>query len=110
VTRSVVSPKRAAELLFTGDFISADTALAWGIVNRYLSLARDRINLFGSLSLFFLFSRSYSTHRVVPREKLDEAAEALARASSRGSWESKAAGKRTFYETLHLPAGTDKSL
>src|SRR3954470_15003226 len=29
-----VSRKRAAEMLFTGDFIDAKTALAWGLVNR----------------------------------------------------------------------------
>jgi len=33
LTRNV-SRKRAAEMLFTGDFIDADTALDWGLVNR----------------------------------------------------------------------------
>lgn len=33
LTRSI-SPKHAAEMLFTGDFIDADTALDWGLINR----------------------------------------------------------------------------
>ena len=68
-----VSRKRALELLFTGEPIDAATALAWGLVNR-----------------------------VVPAERLVEETEALARAASRGSVESKALGKRTFYETVDL--------
>jgi enoyl-CoA hydratase/carnithine racemase len=68
-----VGRKRALEMLFTGDPIDARTALAWGLVNR-----------------------------VVPRERLVEETEALARAASRGSAEAKGIGKRTFYETLDL--------
>jgi enoyl-CoA hydratase/carnithine racemase len=72
VTRAV-GPKRALEMLFTGDPIDARTALAWGLVNR-----------------------------VVPRERLDEETQALARAASRGSTASKATGKRAFYATVDL--------
>jgi enoyl-CoA hydratase/carnithine racemase len=36
-----VSRKRAAEMLFTGDFIDAATAAQWGLVNRVV--ARDRL-------------------------------------------------------------------
>ena len=35
-----VSRKRAAEMLFTGDFIDARTALDWGLVNRVVPAAR----------------------------------------------------------------------
>ena len=72
VTRTM-APKRALEMLLTGDPIDARTALAWGLVNR-----------------------------VVPRERLDEETWALARAASRGSTASKATGKRAFYATLDL--------
>jgi enoyl-CoA hydratase/carnithine racemase len=72
VARSM-GPKRALEMLFTGDPIDARTALAWGLVNR-----------------------------VVPRERLDEETHALARAASRGSTASKALGKRAFYATADL--------
>jgi enoyl-CoA hydratase/carnithine racemase len=37
-----VSRKRAFEMLFTGDFIDASTALAWGLVNRVV--APDRLD------------------------------------------------------------------
>jgi enoyl-CoA hydratase/carnithine racemase len=68
-----VGPKRALEMLFTGDPIDAPTALAWGLVNR-----------------------------VVPAARLVEETEALARAASRGSTASKALGKRAFYDTAGL--------
>ena len=68
-----VGRKRALEMLFTGDTIDAATALAWGLVNR-----------------------------VVPSARLDQETEALARAASRGSLASKAAGKRAFYDTIDL--------
>jgi len=68
-----VGRKRALEMLFTGDPIDAGTALAWGLVNR-----------------------------VVPRERLDEESEALARAASRGSLAAKALGKRAFYDTIDV--------
>jgi enoyl-CoA hydratase/carnithine racemase len=69
----VMTRKRAAELLFTGDDIDAATALAWGLVNR-----------------------------VVPAADVLDEAKALARRASRGSAASKALGKRLFYETLEL--------
>jgi enoyl-CoA hydratase/carnithine racemase len=68
-----IGRKRALEMLFTGDPIDARTALGWGLVNR-----------------------------VVPRERLREETEALARAASRGSTASKATGKRAFYATVDL--------
>jgi enoyl-CoA hydratase/carnithine racemase len=68
-----IAPKRALEMLFTGDAIDARTALAWGLVNR-----------------------------VVPAADLVRATEALARAASRGSVAAKAAGKRAFYDTVAL--------
>jgi enoyl-CoA hydratase/carnithine racemase len=69
----VLTPKRALELLFTGDAIDAPTALAWGLVNR-----------------------------VVPAERVLDEAKALARRASRGSATAKALGKRLFYETVGL--------
>jgi enoyl-CoA hydratase/carnithine racemase len=69
----LLAPKRALELLFTGDEIDAATALAWGLVNR-----------------------------VVPAAEVASEAKALARRASRGSWTSKALGKRMFYETVDL--------
>src|SRR6185369_14736054 len=66
----VLTPKRALELLFTGDPIDAPTALAWGLVNR-----------------------------VVPADRVLDEAKALARRASRGSATAKALGKRLFYET-----------
>jgi len=66
-----VGPKRALEMLFTGDAIDARTALAWGLVNR-----------------------------VVPASELEAETARLARAASRGSTASKAIGKRAFYDTI----------
>ncbi len=68
-----VGRKRALEMLFTGDPIDAETALAWGLVNRG-----------------------------VPPERLDAETEALALAASRGSPAAKAVGKRAFYDTADL--------
>jgi len=68
-----IGHKRALELLFTGDPIDAQTALAWGLVNR-----------------------------VVPAESLATETMRLARAASRGSRESKAIGKRAYYDTIDL--------
>jgi enoyl-CoA hydratase/carnithine racemase len=68
-----IGHKRALELLFTGDPIDAQTALAWGLVNR-----------------------------VVPAESLVEETARLARAASRGSRTSKAIGKRAYYDTIDL--------
>ena len=63
--------KRAAEMLFTGDFIDAETALEWGLVNR-----------------------------VVAPEQLSEAAHALAANLTSKPRESLATGKALFYRQL----------
>jgi enoyl-CoA hydratase/carnithine racemase len=68
-----LGPKRALELLFTGEPIDARTALAWGLVNR-----------------------------VVAADRLADETARLARAASRGSRASKAIGKRAFYDTIDL--------
>jgi enoyl-CoA hydratase/carnithine racemase len=68
-----VAPKRAAEMLYTGEPIDAGTALQWGLVNR-----------------------------VVPADRLVAETEALARAASRGSTASKAAGKAALWATIDL--------
>jgi len=68
-----IGHKRALELLFTGEPIDAQTALAWGLVNR-----------------------------VVPAEALVEETARLSRAASRGSRTSKAIGKRAYYDTIDL--------
>jgi enoyl-CoA hydratase/carnithine racemase len=68
-----VGRKRAMEMLLTGAPIDAQTALAWGLVNR-----------------------------VVPAESLATETVRLARAASRGSRESKAIGKRAYYDTIDL--------
>jgi enoyl-CoA hydratase/carnithine racemase len=68
-----IAPKRALEMLFTGEPIDARTALAWGLVNR-----------------------------VVPAADLARETDALARAASRGSTASKALGKRAFHATAGL--------
>jgi enoyl-CoA hydratase/carnithine racemase len=68
-----IGHKRALELLFTGEPIDAQTALAWGLVNR-----------------------------VVPAEALAEETARLSRAASRGSRTSKAIGKRAYYDTIDL--------
>ena len=66
-----ISRKRAFEMLFTGDFIDAQTALAWGLVNR-----------------------------VVPRDALDAATRALAETLIEKPARVVALGKRFFYEQL----------
>jgi enoyl-CoA hydratase/carnithine racemase len=71
-----IGHKRALELLFTGDSIDAQTALAWGLVNR-----------------------------VVRAASLAEETARLARAASRGSRESKSIGKRDYYDTIDLSLG-----
>ncbi len=68
-----IGARRALELAMTGDAIDARTALAWGLVNR-----------------------------VVPRADLVAESHKLARAASRGSLDSKAIGKRTFYRQIEL--------
>jgi enoyl-CoA hydratase/carnithine racemase len=64
---------RALELALTGEPIDAQTALAWGLVNR-----------------------------VVPADRVTAEAESLARAAGRGSVDQKAVGKRLFHETFDL--------
>lgn len=69
-----IAPKRAFEMLFTGEFIDAATALAWGLVNR-----------------------------VVPPAELDPAVGALAQALLAKPRRVVAAGKRLFYRQLAEP-------
>jgi enoyl-CoA hydratase/carnithine racemase len=68
-----IGPKRALEMLYTGEPIDARTALAWGLVNR-----------------------------VVPADSLAAETARLARAASRGSLASKAIGKLAYHETVDL--------
>jgi enoyl-CoA hydratase/carnithine racemase len=68
-----VGRKRAAELALTGDTISAEQALDWGLVNQ-----------------------------VVPDDELDAAVHELLGRATRGSRSSKALGKTTLYEQLSL--------
>ena len=69
-----VGRKRAMEMLLTGDPIDAPTALDWGLVNR-----------------------------VVPADRLDEEAAALAGRVATASRATVAIGKRAFGENLDLP-------
>lgn len=71
-----IGPKRALEMLFTGDMIDAATALQWGLVNQ-----------------------------VVPPEQLDDAVAGLAAKIAEASAMVLALGKRTFYEQRELPQG-----
>lgn len=75
-----VSDKRAFEMLMTGDFIDADTALRYGLVNR-----------------------------VVAADELDKAVTDLARRIADKSAVAVATGKRLFYRqrALHLSAAYD---
>jgi enoyl-CoA hydratase/carnithine racemase len=66
-----ISRKRAFEMLFTGEFVDAPTAQAWGLVNR-----------------------------VVPRDALDDATRALAQTLIEKPAPVVALGKRFFYEQL----------
>jgi enoyl-CoA hydratase/carnithine racemase len=68
-----VGRKRALELAFTGDPISAATAAEWGLVNR-----------------------------AVPDDELDAAVDDLMRRATRGSAASKALGKRAFYAQVEM--------
>ena len=68
-----VGPKRALEMLLTGDMIDASTALEWGLVNR-----------------------------VVEPDQLDDAVAALAARIAQASSMVLALGKRTFYEQREL--------
>lgn len=65
--------KRALEMAFTGDTIDADTAAAWGLINRS-----------------------------VPDEELHAVTLDLLQRATRGSILSKALGKRLFYEQIDL--------
>ncbi|MHA1570947.1 MAG: enoyl-CoA hydratase [Alphaproteobacteria bacterium] len=69
-----IKRKQAFEMLFTGEFIDASTALAWGLVNR-----------------------------VVPADRLDAAVDELAASIKSKSRVSVASGKRMFYEQLNMP-------
>ncbi|MEO5764906.1 MAG: enoyl-CoA hydratase [Casimicrobiaceae bacterium] len=69
-----VAQKRAFEMLFTGEFIDAPTARAWGLVNR-----------------------------VVPAVELDAATESLAAAILSKPRDVVAAGKAFFYRQLEAP-------
>jgi len=68
-----VSRKHALELGLTGDPIDADTALAWGLVNR-----------------------------VVPDDELDTAVAELLGRATRGSAASRAIGKQAFYAQIGM--------
>jgi enoyl-CoA hydratase/carnithine racemase len=70
LTRNV-GRKRAAEMLFTGDFIDAETALDWGLVNR-----------------------------VVPADRVPESARDLAHKLLSKPRDALAAGKALFYRQL----------
>jgi enoyl-CoA hydratase/carnithine racemase len=68
-----VGRKRALEMLLTGDFVDAQTALEWGLVNR-----------------------------VVPAEELDAAVAELVDAIRRASPLTVGIGKRAFYDQIDL--------
>jgi enoyl-CoA hydratase/carnithine racemase len=68
-----LTPKRALEMAMTGDPITADTALQWGFINE-----------------------------VVADEDLDTAVHDLLTRATRGSRESKALGKRAYYEQIQM--------
>jgi len=72
VSRNIL-PKRTFELAFTGDMITAQEALKWGLVNK-----------------------------LVPREKLEEETIALAKRLARHSLSVLEAGKKFFYKQLDL--------
>lgn len=72
VARSL-APKRALEMAMTGDAISAETALQWGFINE-----------------------------VVDDEKLSMATHGLLARATRGSRESKAIGKKAYYQQIQM--------
>ena len=72
VARSL-PPKRALEMALTGDVVSADTAYEWGFINA-----------------------------VVEDDQLDDAVMELLERATRGSVESKALGKKTYYEQISM--------
>jgi enoyl-CoA hydratase/carnithine racemase len=65
--------KQALEMLLTGDFIDAETALQWGLVNR-----------------------------VVPTEALDEAVQTFAQSILSKSFVAVSTGKQMFYKQLEM--------
>lgn len=69
-----LAPKRALEMALTGDPIDAETARAWGLVNE-----------------------------VVDDAALDAAVVGLLSRATRGSRDSKALGKRAYYEQISMP-------
>jgi enoyl-CoA hydratase/carnithine racemase len=73
LTRAI-GPKRAMQMLLTGDLIDAATAVEWGLVND-----------------------------AVPPEELDAAVDALADHIAEASPMVLALGKRTFYEQVGMP-------
>jgi len=73
LTRAI-GPKRAMQMLLTGDLIDAATAVEWGLVND-----------------------------AVPAEELDSAVDALADHIAEASPMVLALGKRTFYEQVGMP-------
>jgi enoyl-CoA hydratase/carnithine racemase len=72
VARSL-PPKRALEMAMTGDVISAQTALEWGFINE-----------------------------VASDEELENATQALLERACRGSRESKAIGKKAYYQQVGM--------
>ena len=74
VARSL-PPKRALEMALTGDVVSAETAYEWGFIN---SMVAD--------------------------DQLDNAVMDLLERATRGSVESKALGKKTYYEQIGMNA------
>ena len=75
LTRAI-GPKRAMQMLLTGDLIDAATAVEWGLVNA-----------------------------AVPLDELDASVDALAHEVAEASPMVLALGKRTFYEQVGLPQG-----
>lgn len=71
-----LSPKHALEMALTGDAITAETAADWGFINS-----------------------------VVDDDQLDDAVNNLLARATKGSRESKALGKKTYYEqiTMNVP-------
>ena len=73
LTRAI-GPKRAMQMLLTGDLIDAATAIEWGIIND-----------------------------AVPADQLDATVDALAHRIAEASPMVLALGKRTFYEQVGMP-------
>jgi enoyl-CoA hydratase/carnithine racemase len=69
-----IGRKRALEMLLTGDFIDAQTAADWGLINR-----------------------------AVPADQLVAESQRLLEAATRGSYISKGIGKQAYYAQMDLP-------